>query len=72
MKEKHLVAQFGHSDEKPRPGWKGLLDVVACGNGLQIKVIFEKVTSPSRIPCNSKWPGPEYKKGWVKKEGSIR
>lgn len=58
------------SDEKPIPVWRGLLDVVVCDNGLQIKVISEEVTSLIQIPFNSKWPGPEQKKGWVRKKGS--
>lgn len=38
------------SHEEPRPGCKVLLDVGVCGDGLQIKVISEEVTSPSWVP----------------------
>lgn len=39
--------------EEPRPGCKVLLDVGVCGNGLQIKVISEEVTSPSWVPFST-------------------
>lgn len=41
------------SYEEPRPGCKVLLDMGVCGDGLQIKVISEEVTSPSWVPFSA-------------------